>query len=69
MLITSSNVEINNPCDDCIHKNVCKYSEDFTRMSNEIRLRLPNGNFDMTLEMNCKNYTPQNKVLICRDDS
>lgn len=69
MPITSSNVEINDPCDDCVHKNVCKYSEDFTRMSNEIRLRLPNGNFDMTLEINCKDYISQNKVLMLRGNS
>lgn len=57
MPITSSNVENKDACDNCIHKNSCKYSENFTRA------------FNVSLVANCKNYIRQSKVLILRNNS
>lgn len=37
-------VEMKNNCDDCVHKNVCKYTEQFQKSMNDI-VKIANGHF------------------------
>lgn len=69
MPIKPNEIKLDNSCEDCIHKYVCKYQENFIKMSHEIESKLPHEDIDITIKLNCKNYLAQNKVLVYRNNS